>query len=146
MTVTELWTQTSLSRDVTAKLLSLAREIRYEADEYIFREGDHALYLFIVRTGTVAIDVSLRTQAPVTLMTLGPGEWFSWSALLEPRIERASARAVEPTTVWAIRGGAIMDLALEDHEFGFQVYRALAELIGARLIHSWLQVLQTAAS
>jgi CRP/FNR family transcriptional regulator, cyclic AMP receptor protein len=145
MTVAELWTQSSLSAEVAAKLFSIAREIRYDEDEYIVREGDHALYLFIVRSGRVGIEVSVKTRAPVTLMTIGPGEWFSWSALLEPRIERASARAVEPTVVWAVRGGAVMDLALEDHEFGFQIYRALAELVGTRLTHSWLQLLQTPA-
>lgn len=145
MTIAEQWTQCSLSPSVNAKLLSIAREIRYDEDEYVFREGDHALYLFIIKSGTVAIEVSLMTQAPVTLMTIGAGEWFSWSALLEPRIERASARAVEPTVVWAVRGGAVMDLALEDHEFGFQIYRALAELVGTRLTQSWLQMLQMLA-
>lgn len=132
----------NLSPAVTEQLMSMARLVRYDEGEYIFREGDHALNLCIVQSGEVAIELNLPPHGPSTVTTAGPGEWFSWSALLEPRIARASARAVEPTEIWTIRGGAIMDLAIEDHEFGFQIYRALAGLIAERLTFSWLQILQ----
>lgn len=142
MPLVEAYAQANLSPAVFEQLMSMARRVRYEEGEYIFREGDHALNLCIVESGQVAIELNLPPHGPTTLTTAGPGEWFSWSALLEPRIERASARATGATEVWAIRGGAIMDLSIEDHEFGFQIYRALAELIATRLNFSWLQILQ----
>lgn len=142
MPLVEAYAQANLSPAVFEQLMSMARRVRYEEGEYIFREGDHALNLCIVESGQVAIELNLPPHGPTTLTTAGPGEWFSWSALLEPRIERASARATVATEVWAIRGGAIMDLSIEDHEFGFQIYRALAELIATRLNFSWLQILQ----
>jgi CRP/FNR family transcriptional regulator, cyclic AMP receptor protein len=145
MPLVEAYAQSNLSPSVSEQLMSMARLIRYEEGEYIFREGDHALNLCIVESGEVAIELNLPPHGPTTLISAGPGEWFSWSALLEPRIERASARAVVPTEVWAIRGGAVMDRAIEDHEFGFQIYRALAELIATRLTFSWLQILQMLA-
>jgi CRP/FNR family transcriptional regulator, cyclic AMP receptor protein len=142
MPLAAAYANVNLSSAVAEQLMSMARLVRYEEGEYIFREGDHALNLCIVESGEVAIELNLPPHGPTTLTTAGPSEWFSWSALLEPRIERASARATTATEVWAIRGGAIMDCAIEDHEFGFQIYRALADLIATRLNFSWLQILQ----
>ena len=138
----EAYAQASLSPAILEELISLGRTVRYAEGDVIFRQGDHALNLYIVNSGRVAVDLNLPPLGNVTLTTVEPGEWFSWSAMLEPRIERASARAVEPTEVWAIRGGAITDRALENPDFGFQIYRALAEVISERLTHAWLQILQ----
>jgi CRP-like cAMP-binding protein len=143
MPVLEAYAQASLSRAVLEELLSMGKLVRYDDGELIFREGDHALNLYIVERGKVAVELNLPPEGIFILTTVETGEWFSWSALLEPRIERATARAVGATEVWAIRGGAIMDRALENHEFGFQIYRALAELIATRLTHAWLQILQS---
>ncbi len=142
MPLAEAYIHTSLSPAVAEQLMSMARLVKYDEGEYIFRAGDHSLNLYIVESGEVSIELNIPPHGPTTLTTAGPGEWFSWSALLEPRIERASARATTIVEVWAIRGGEIMDRSIEDHEFGFQIYRALAELIATRLNFSWLQVLQ----
>jgi CRP-like cAMP-binding protein len=64
---------------------------------------------------------------------------------VEPRIETASARAVEETTVFAMKGGHLMDLCREDPELGFELYRALSEIIMARLTATRLQLLDVFA-
>jgi CRP-like cAMP-binding protein len=132
----------NVSPAASEQLLAMARLVRYDEGEYIFRIGDRALNLFIVKSGQVAIEMNLAPHGAVTLSTVGPGDWFSFSALLEPRIQRASARATQPTELWAVRGGAIAERAGEDHAFGFQIYRALADLIASRLTFAWLQILE----
>jgi CRP-like cAMP-binding protein len=64
---------------------------------------------------------------------------------VEPRIETAAARAVEEAEVLGIKGGVLMDLCREDRELGFELYRALAEVIMARMIATRLQLLDVFA-
>lgn len=123
------------------KLLALAQLKQFAEGEMIFHEGDPALNLYIVVKGEVALEIHVPFKGRQTLMTIGPGEWFSWSAMLTPRLETASARVVEATDALAIRGGAIMDLCVEDPEFGFQMCRALSQVISVRLTETRLQIL-----
>jgi CRP/FNR family transcriptional regulator, cyclic AMP receptor protein len=131
------------SRD---KLLSVARSLRFEEGAFIFREGDHALNLYVLVDGEVAIDAHIPPRGTTTVMTVEPGEWFGWSAMIEPRIETAAARALCSTEVLAMKGGALMDFCREDHEFGFELYRSLSVVIAERLLATRLQLLDMFAT
>jgi CRP-like cAMP-binding protein len=131
----------NFSPRVGEKLLSTAEQFQYKAGQDIFHEGDPSLFLFIVKTGQVAVELHVPSKGRRTIFTAGPGDVFGWSALVEPRIETASARAVEETAAFGMKGGELMDLCREDPQLGFELYRALAEVIMARLIASRLQLL-----
>jgi len=132
---------TNLSRRVQERILPLATPFKHAAGETIFREGDPSLHLYIVKTGHVALEVHVPPKGNRTILTVGHGDVFSWSALVEPRIETASARATEDCEILGIKGGALMDLCREDTEVGFEVYRALAHIITTRLNATRLQLL-----
>jgi CRP/FNR family cyclic AMP-dependent transcriptional regulator len=130
-----------LSPRVQEKLLVLGEVFHYSEGQTVFHEGDPSLYLYIIKSGQVAIDVHIASKGRRSIMTAGPGDLFGWSALVEPRLETASARAVEETEALGIKGGALMDLCREDPGLGFEVYHELAEVISARLIATRLQLL-----
>jgi len=132
-----------LSPRVQEKLLALGEAFHYTAGQTIFHEGDPSLHLYIVKSGQVAIDLHVASKGRRSIMTAGPGDLFSWSALVAPRIETASARAVDETEAIGVKGGALMDLCKEDPALGFEVYHELAEVISARLIATRLQLLDT---
>jgi CRP-like cAMP-binding protein len=136
----------SLSPSSQKKLLSHAEILHYERDEVIFRQNDPSLYLCLVRTGSVAIEVHVPTRGFRRILTLGPGEVFSWSALIEPRHETATARAMESTEVFAIKGGLLIDRCLEDCPLGYEIYKALADVISTRLKATQLQMLDVFAA
>lgn len=136
---------TGLSPRVQERLLSMANSFTYKAGQDIFREGDPSLYLYIVKSGRVAIELHVPSKGRRTILTAGPGDLFSWSALVEPRIENASVRAVEDTEVFGMKGGALMDACREDCPMGFELYRTLAGVIAARLIATRLQLLDVFA-
>jgi CRP/FNR family cyclic AMP-dependent transcriptional regulator len=136
---------TNFSPRVQEKLLSLAETFNYQAGQDIFHEGDPSLYLYVLKAGHVAIEVHVPSKGRRTIFTSGPGDVFGWSALVEPRIETAAARAVEEAEVLGIKGGVLMDLCREDRELGFELYRALAEVIMARMIATRLQLLDVFA-
>lgn len=134
-----------LSPRVWEKLLAMTESVHYAEGETIFHEGDPALHLYIVKTGRVAIDIHIPGKGRRSILTVGPGDIFSWCALVEPMIETGSVRTVEATEVLRIKGGALMDVCREDTELGFELYRTLAEVIAGRLTATRLQLLDVFA-
>jgi CRP-like cAMP-binding protein len=110
-------------------LAAAAREEPCRAREYVFHEGDPALWLCLVRTGHVRIVRHSRTGKDVVLELLGPGEIFGGVAVIEGRPYPASAQATEASVVVRIPADAVARLA----ERQPSVVRAMALLIGRRL-------------
>jgi CRP/FNR family transcriptional regulator len=115
-------------REVDA-LAAVARHEQHRAREFVFMEGDPALWLCIVRSGHVKILRQARTGREVVLELLGPGEVFGGVAVIERRAYPASAQATEPTVVMKLPADAIVALA----ERYPSIIRAMALMIGQRL-------------
>jgi len=130
-----------LSSRVQEKFFAPAELVQYQAGATIFREGDHSQYLFIIKAGQVVLEVNIPPKGRRAILTVGPGEVFSWSALVEPRIENASARASVDSEVLRIEGAALMQLCEQDCPLGFEVYRTLTKVISSRLTATRLQFL-----
>jgi CRP-like cAMP-binding protein len=110
-------------------LAAAARETPYRAREYVFHEGDAALWLCLVKTGHVRIVHHSRTGKDVVLELLGPGEVFGGVAVIERRPYPASAQATEPSIVVEIPADVVIGLAGRHPS----VVREMALLIGRRL-------------
>ena len=63
-----------LSPRVQEKLLVLGVAFHYSEGQTIFHEGDSSLYLYIVKSGQVAIDVHIPSKGRRSIMTAGPGD------------------------------------------------------------------------
>ncbi|MYR85422.1 cyclic nucleotide-binding domain-containing protein, partial [Streptomyces sp. SID685] len=61
------------------RLMSLAREASFEAGTRLFEEGRRADRFWIVRTGTIALDLRVPGRRPAVIETLGYGELIGWS-------------------------------------------------------------------
>jgi len=125
---------------VQEKLIGLAETFRFKAGQDIIREGDPNLYLHIVKSGRVVVEMDVPTKGRRMLRTGGVGDMFSWSALVEPCLATSAVRAMEDTEALGIKGGALMDACREDFELGFELYRALTEVIASRFIATRLQL------
>ena len=110
-------------------LAAAAREERYRARDYVFMEGDPALWFCLVKSGRVRIVRHSRTGKDVVLELLGPGEVFGGVAVFENRPYPAAAQAIEASVVLKVHAEAILPLS-ERHP---SVIRELALTIGRRL-------------
>lgn len=110
-------------------LAVVAREETCRARDYIFMEGDPALWFCIVRTGRVKILRQSRGGKAVVLELLGPGEPFGGVAVIERRLYPASAQATEPSVILKIPQDPIIALA----ERYPTIIKEMALLIGRRL-------------
>lgn len=135
-----------LSSPTRAKVLSLAQSFHYFAGETIFREGDPSIFLYLLKGGAVALDIPHPLRDRLTLMTINPGDIFSWSALSEARVETASARALDEVDALEVKGGALQALCSEDPQLGVEIYRALLEVISARLTATRMQAMNVVAA
>ncbi len=122
------------SPQVQEKLMALAEPFQFKAGQDIIGEGDSSLYVYIVKSGHVAVEMDVPTRGRCVMRTGGAGDVFSWSALVEPRLATAAVRAMEDTEAIGIKGAVLMDECRKDYELGFELYRALTEVIAGRLM------------
>jgi CRP/FNR family cyclic AMP-dependent transcriptional regulator len=91
-----------LSEGFVASLAPSSRQVDFDAGAPIAREGDPARAFFLVVHGKVGLELVPHDRPRLTVLTLGPGEAFGWSWLVEPNLWRSDARALKPTRVLAI--------------------------------------------
>lgn len=124
----------SLSADSRRELLDGAERRKLAPGETLFRAGDPARNLYILDRGKVMIETDVAHEGSRALMPVEPQEVFGWSALLEPHVETATARAVEASEVMVIEARPLLDNLESNNRLGVDLYRTLATVIAARLI------------
>jgi CRP-like cAMP-binding protein len=126
------------------KELAIAgREQALAAGEMLFTEGARADQLFFLAQGEM--ETLLKTdEEDISISSIPAGEPVGWSALIEPHIYTASARATRPSSVIAFPRPALAAL-LEDDHFAATLMRKLAELISRRLRDTQVQLLSLTA-
>src|SRR5262245_35445022 len=116
------------AREIDA-LAGLATEETHRARDFVFLEGDPALWFCVVKSGHVKIVRHSRAGKDVVLELLGPGEVFGGVAVIEERPYPAAAQATETTVVVKIPGHRIVALADRHPSF----IKEMALMIGRRL-------------
>lgn len=103
----------------------------YDAGEYIFRQGDTGIGMYIIEHGSVAIIYEPTEQL---LTELGDGDFFGEVALLNETRRSAAARAETETTLLCMLEPDLEDLGERNPRIGVKVLRSLARIAGQRLI------------
>lgn len=132
----------ALEPQLFEKMVAIASEVSWSAEQVIFREGDQDDHLYFVLEGQVALEIYIPARGRVTILTIGPDEIFGWSAVV-PVIQKrtASARAVLPSRAVTFNGAALRAACDEDHDLGYHVYRRLTNVIAGRLTATRMQLL-----
>jgi len=121
-----------LPRPSLAKLAALAREVKFERDEIILKAGQPSTSFYLLVSGSACIEVSRPVYA-ICIQTLGPGDAFGWSALLNEHYTVFQVRAREPVTAIVLDGPALAEICAKDAKFAAEFYRRLAELVAKRV-------------
>jgi CRP-like cAMP-binding protein len=96
-------------------------------------EGSPATRFFLILEGKVVLGAELEDRGIVAVQTLGPGDDLGWSWLFAPYSIHLNARALEPTRTLFFYGVQLREQCEQDHEFGFQLMKRIAEVIIERL-------------
>lgn len=128
-------------------LVAIATKCIWPAGTEIFREGESNHDIYWIYQGQVALDIAVPMRGRVTMLTVGEGDVFGWSAVLPVvKIRTASARAVRDTVAIAFDGPGLEKACEKDHELGYTVFRRLTNVVAARLTATRMQLLDMYAT
>jgi CRP/FNR family transcriptional regulator, cyclic AMP receptor protein len=122
------------------KLAALAKAIRFERDQIIFREGDDCSEFYLIVTGLVALEIAAPGHT-FRVQTLFAGDELGWSALLMGHGKHFQARTLERVDALALEGSELLAACKQDPAFGFIFMQRLLELVAQRLQATRLQLL-----
>jgi len=132
---------TPATDDELRLLIPATRCEQYPPGKMLFHEGQHIQQVYIVTTGTVALEINGPDHRPQRFQTVGSGELLGWTPILSSGPMTASARTLTDVQVVAIDGQTILKICENDPQFGFQFMRRIAAAIAARLSATRLQLL-----
>lgn len=130
--------RTSLPAAYRDRLLSIAQEVRFDPGARLFEEGGRADRFWVVRTGTVALDMHVPGRRAALIETLGHGELVGWSWHFAPFLWQLGGEALSPVRAWEFDAAAVLGLCADDPAFG----RAVADWVG-RVLARRLQSART---
>ena len=131
-------------KDFPARHLELivgcASNVCFDAETFIFHEGEAAEKFFLIREGKVALQITSERRGALNIQTLGPGEILGWSWLLPPYLWKLAAKVIDPTRALAIDGHCLRDKAAQDHDLGYELLIRFSRVFVKRLESIRLQL------
>jgi CRP/FNR family cyclic AMP-dependent transcriptional regulator len=124
-------------------LADCAMEKTFEAGELIFREGDPANRFYLILEGKVVLESYVQDRGRVEIQTIGGGDVLGWSWLLPPYYWQFDARAIEATKAIFFYATPLRDEAESDHEFGYELYKRITQVMLKRLQATRRRLLQS---
>ena len=131
-----------LDEDTIKLIAGCARNVRFDAGEYLFREDDPADEFYLIRHGRVALDVVAPGRAAITIQTVGRGRGRRrLLAASRPIAGCHDARAVELVRAIGIDAKCLRQKCEADHDLGYDMMMRFVPLLVDRLQATRLQLL-----
>lgn len=130
----DLFREQTLSPMEINFLATLSREVKYGADEYIFREGDPGDHLYVVLEGRVMIAKDIAGAGEEALAFLGRGEYFGEMALIDEQPRSAAAKAHTDGAVLLLISRQVLGGILDIQKVSsLRLLKLLCDLVAKRL-------------
>ena len=119
-------------------LVGCTKNARFRAGDYLLREGDREDTLYLIRQGTVAIEMPRPGSDAMCVETVGPGDVLGVS-LLTPAAAHLDCRARDTVLALAIDNACLHRKMNEDPRLGYAISMRLLEKTYERLSRARLQ-------
>ncbi len=113
----------------------------FKPGEYLAREGEAADRFYVLRHGTVALELFVPHRGAIVIQTIREGDVLGWSWLLEPHRWAFDARAVTLVRAIAFDGACLRRKCEEDPELGYEIMKRFARVIAERLKATRIQLM-----
>jgi CRP/FNR family transcriptional regulator, cyclic AMP receptor protein len=123
-----------------------ASNVRFDAGQIIFREGEEADQFYIIRQGKVALQIYTPAHGSIIIDTLTDGDILGWSWLIPPYQWRFDAVATELTRAIALDGKCLRSKCEADHDLGFELLKRFSSIVDSRLESTRIRLLDIYAS
>lgn len=135
-----------LDPDFLTLVTGCAKNVRFEAGQYLFHEGDPSEEIYLVRFGQVALEVSAPGQGTLNYFTTGPGEVIGLSWLVPPYRWTHDARATELVRAISLDANCLRNKCEADHDLGYEVMKRFTPFLVDELHSARLQMLDVYGS
>lgn len=123
-----------------------ASNVRFNAGDVIFREGEEANTFYLIRHGKVALETSTPERGTIAIQTVAEGDVLGWSWMVPPYRWRFDARAMEVVRAIALDGRCLRGRSEEDHDLGYELMKRCAQVMEQRLQAARFQLLDVYGS
>ena len=130
-----------MGTDELELIAGCARNVRFDAGEVLFRQGDAADAFYVVRHGTVAIEAHAPPRSAMTIETLGAGEVIGWSWIVPPYRWNFDGKALSQVRATAFDGACLRGKCEEDPSLGYDLMKRFAHVMTERLAWTRLRLL-----
>lgn len=113
------------------RLLGVAREVSFARGDRLFAEGGRADRFWVIRSGTVVLDLRVPGRRAAAVETLGPGQLLGCSWLFAPHVWHLGAEAQTPVRAYEFVAAEVLALCRQDTGMGMRV----AEWVGGIVTH-----------
>jgi len=119
---------------------------RFAAGQWVFRENDAADRFYLIRHGSVAIEVALPGREPLTVQTLHDGDIMGWAWMVPPYRWTTDARATADTRLLSLNGKCLRGKFDRDPALGYAMHQRFLPVVAQRLAATRLQLIDMYAA
>ena len=130
-----------MSEEAITLIAGCGSNVRFEAGETIFRQGDAADTFFVIRHGTVAVGNFVPPRGELVIETLESGDLLGWSWLFPPYRSHFDARALSAVRATQFDGACLRDKCAADPVLGYDLMSRFAQVLIERLQWTRLRLL-----
>ena len=118
-----------LDDELLSTLAAAAQTVSVAAGEWIFREGEHAHSVYVVRSGRLEVIAENQAEQPISV--LRRGEVVGELAMLGRGFRSASVRARRDSTLLEVGRPAFEELITGEPRFALELTRTLSGQLAA---------------
>ena len=130
-----------MAHDDLMLIAGCARNVGFDEDELLFREGQPASVFYLVRKGRVALEVHTPERGGLVVDSAEAGEVVGWSWLFPPYRWHFDARAAEGVRAIAFDGECLRGKCDDDPRLGYELMQRFAQVMIDRLQNTQLRLL-----
>jgi len=122
----------------------IAKTTKHEAGDVLFKEGSLGDSLYIVKRGTVRIDLKLAAKSDCTTVhRLRSSQILGELSLVDSRRRSATATCESQCEVVSLDCSRLLELFEQDKSIGYTVILNLVRIVASRLRKTNLQLIAT---
>jgi CRP-like cAMP-binding protein len=123
------------------RLMRVAREVTILQGARLFEEGGLADRFWIIRTGTVVLDMHVPGRRAAVIETLRHNELVGWSWLFVPHTYHLGAEATTPVRAYEFDATVVRLMCQEDPAMGNAVAQWVGDVLAHRLHSARIRLL-----
>lgn len=117
------------------------KEVTFQSEQVIFRQDEVAVRFFVILEGTVALQIRMAEQHPLTIQTLSDGTVLGWSWIFPHEEWKFDARVIDPVKAIVIDTRCLHAKVKEHPGLGYELFRRFAGIMVERLQATRMQLM-----